>query len=434
MKNRHLSPVPSATLNVQHESRRLLACTVRVFGLHRLDLAMQVVEKTFEEAAAQAWFRIPPDPPAFHLALAKQKTHDAIRQQGLSGRLSKEVSLAVEGGHNMEEVLQKIFSETEVGHSRLALLFACCHPALPLRLRMALLLRTMYTFSEKDIQHFRHSDDLALLKELETAPDLLLQNGVLVNVPSPRNFPPRFEALLETVWHLFFEGFDHSEKTVFARRAICDAAFRLGSSLLEHPATDLPPTYALMSVLCMFSARFDVRRGRPSSFLFLDEKNRAKWNPALIDRGVAYYEKAGETDRNSEYHLLAQVLMEHTLAPHPRFTNWNRILDLYNILLHVRPTYHNHLCYAWSLAKNQQPSAAIQHLFSVPTFSGHLLEDWQTNALLGDFYRQAKNLREAISFYRSALQKAPTAALQRMLQKKILSLETGKMKKKKRKF
>ena len=434
MKKQHLYSISLTNLTGQHELRQLLAAFVRIVGLHRLALALELVGKTYEEAANQTCFRIPSNPMSFLLSIAKQKALEAVRLQNLTGRLSREVNLATETGQSLEDIFQAIFEEKTLEDNRLALLFACCHPALPLPLRKALVLKANFTFSEKDVQHFRHSDDLALLRQLDTATDLLLQHGVQSGIPSPGQFAPRFKAVLETIQALFFEGYEHSELTIFARRSFCDTAFQAGCLLLCNPATELPAAQALMSVLCLFSARFEPRRGRPPSFLFLDEKNRARWNPVLIDRGVAYYEKLGDPDQPDEHHLLARVLMEHTLAPHPRFTNWERILEHLQSLLDVNPSYHNQLCYAYSLAKNRQPDMAIQHLFAVPGFAEHLLEDWLTNALMGDFYRQAKNLRECARYYQVAQQKAPTASLKKLILRKMLSLTSGKAGRKKKKW
>ncbi len=426
MKKLHLFPPSLAHLTGQHEARQLLAALLRILGLHRLELALEIVTESFEAAALHPYFRLPSNPLNFLLIIAQQKMLDAVRVQNLTGRLSREVNFAMETGKPLELVLQEIFGEKTLEDSRLSLLFACCHPSLPLSLRKALVLKTNFTFSEKDIQQFRHSDDLRLLKELETAPDLILQHGVQSGVPTPGQLPARLAAVQETVLALFMEGYEHSELTIFARRSFCDTAFQVGSLLLAHSATELPTAYATMVTLCLLAARFEPRRGRPPSFLFLDEKNRAKWNPALIDQGVAYYEKAGDPNDLDEHHLLARVLMEHTLAPHPRFTNWERILEHLQLMLEVNPTYHYQLCVAYTLAKNGQPDMAIQHLFAVPTFAEHLPEDWLTNALLGEFYRQTKNLRECARYYQIAQQKAPTTALKKLIHRKMLSLTSNK--------
>jgi RNA polymerase sigma-70 factor (ECF subfamily) len=426
MKKLHLSPPTLAHLNGQHEARQLLAALLRILGLHRLELALEITAESFEEAALHPYFRLPPSPLNFLLSIAKRKTLEAVRMQNMTGRLSREVNFAIETGKPLEEVFHGIFEEKTLEDNRLALLFACCHPSLPLSLRKALVLKSNFTFSEKDIQQFRHSDDLRLLKELETSSELILQNGVQSGVPTPGQLPARLGSVQETLLSLFMDGYDHSELTIFARRSFCDTAFQVCSLLLAHPATTLPTTYATMTSLCLLAARFEPRRGRPPSFLFLDEKNRAKWSPQLIDQGVAYYEKAGDPDQPDDQHLLARVLMEHTLAPHPRFTNWERIAEHLQHLLEVHPTYEYHLCYAYTLAKNGDATLAIQHLYAAPGFGDHLPEDWLTNALMGDFYRQAKNLRECAKYYQVAQQKAPATALKKLLHRKMLSLTSNK--------
>lgn|GEM_PF-3058954 len=434
MKKLHLSSTPLAHLAGQHEARQILAALLRILGLHRLQLALEIVAETFDEAAQRTSFRLPSSPMGFLLSVAQQKTLEAVRLQNLTGRLSREVNFAVETGKPLEGVSHEIFEEKALGDNRLALLFASCHPALPLRLRLALLLRTNFTFTDKDIQHFRHSDDLALLHELEAAPELILQHGVQCGIPTPGQLPTRLAAVQETLLALFMEGYEHSDLTIFARRSFCDTAFQMGHLLLSNPATEVPTAYATMATLCLLAARFEPKRGRPPSFLFLDEKNRAKWDPKLIDQGVAFFEKAGEPAHADEQHLFARVLMEHTLAPHPRFTNWERILEHLQQLLDTHATYLYHLSYAYALSKNGEATSAIQHMYTAPGFGDHLPNDWLTNALMGDFYRQAKNLRECARYYQVAQQKAPSTALKKLIHRKMLSLTANKKASKKKKW
>ncbi|MCF8247444.1 MAG: hypothetical protein K9J37_20500 [Saprospiraceae bacterium] len=67
----------------------------------------------------------------------------------------------------------------------------------------------------------------------------------------------------------------------------------------------------------------------------------------------------------------------------------------------------------------------MQHI-PVPAFAEHLPENWLTNVLLGEFYRQAKNLPECARHYQIAQQKAPTTALKKLIHRKMLSLTTNK--------
>ncbi|MEK7255041.1 MAG: DUF6596 domain-containing protein [Bacteroidota bacterium] len=418
----------------RHEFQRLLAPVLRIFGLHKLHLATEIVNDVFENAAANLIFRLPGDLPAFLLELAKKKALEAARQPGGAQSFSMEISLALEAGQMLEALFDKIFTEKELPESRLGLLFACCHPALPVDLRHALILKTHCTFSEKDIQHLRPLADLAIFDELANAKDLILQNAVQVSVPSARTFSPRFEEVLHTLWLLFFEGFEHNQKTIFVCRGMCDQALRTAFSLLENPATCLPKTYGLLSVFCLLAARFDPRRGRSASLIFLEEKNRSKWNQSLIDRGVAYFEQAGMLDKTCEYQLFAQILMEHTLAPQVRFTNWFRLEELYLHLLKVNPQPKYHLQNAWVFSKSRSAGAALDYLFGTAGFSDWLLGDWQTSALVGEFHRQMKHPQEAVKFYRNAQNHAPTTALSRLLSKKILAVEQGKKRRRRKKI
>ena len=76
----------------RHESGRLVAALVRLFGPHNLELAEDVVQEALE-TALQAWkFHIPDNPSAWLNKVARNRALDVIRHSGIERRYADEFS------------------------------------------------------------------------------------------------------------------------------------------------------------------------------------------------------------------------------------------------------------------------------------------------------------------------------------------------------
>src|SRR5262249_56821011 len=98
----------------------------------------------------------------------------------------------------------------------------------------------------------------------------------------------RLEAVLQTLYLLFNEGYKASHGDELIRRELCDEAIRLTTLLVEHPTGNRPKTHALLSLMLLSGARLSARVDAEGNLLLLAEQDRSRWDKGMIQRGLAH--------------------------------------------------------------------------------------------------------------------------------------------------
>jgi len=116
--------------------------------LHDLQLAEDAAQEAFAAAAA-TWPRdgVPPKPGAWLTVTAWRKAIDQLRRD----RLLAERARALQAMDITREDLEKYEETLGMEDDRLRLIFACCHPALALEVRVALTLRYLAGLRTREI-------------------------------------------------------------------------------------------------------------------------------------------------------------------------------------------------------------------------------------------------------------------------------------------
>jgi len=134
----------------RHEAGKMVAVLTRIFGMHNLEMAEDVVQEAFLKAA-QTWKfnMLPENPAAWLMQVAKNKALDIIRREQRFNHLSAEVSAQLQ--LETDNTIEQFFLDTEIADSQLQLIFACCHPSLKEEDQVALTLKTISGFSVAEI-------------------------------------------------------------------------------------------------------------------------------------------------------------------------------------------------------------------------------------------------------------------------------------------
>jgi len=112
----------------RHESGKMIAVLTRIFGIHNLEMAEDVVQEAFLKAT-QVWrFELPDNPPAWLMKVAKNKALDVIRRQQNFRQYSQEVAQRLQT--EAESTIDQLFHDAEISDSQLRMIFTCCHPLL----------------------------------------------------------------------------------------------------------------------------------------------------------------------------------------------------------------------------------------------------------------------------------------------------------------
>src|SRR4051812_2877155 len=138
----------------RHEAGKLVSVLTSIFGIQRLQLAEDVVQEALVRAF-QTWpyYGIPKNPAAWLTQTAKNLALDLIRREKVFSDKQPQLIVFIEQWASECNEGDSPTFEHEIKDGRLRLMFACCHPSIPLEAQTALALKTLCGFSPAEIAH-----------------------------------------------------------------------------------------------------------------------------------------------------------------------------------------------------------------------------------------------------------------------------------------
>ncbi len=347
----------------RRESGRLVAILTRRFGIAHLHLAEDVVQDSLVKAM-QTWpyTGVPQNPSAWLLQTAKNRAFDHTRRSTLwRGKQAELVPLVEDCAQAALTVPPPQF-EDEIRDSQLRMMFVCGHPGLPPEAQVALILKILCGFGEKEIAAAFLVSEAAVTKRIVRARQYLREGGVAVELPPAAGLVARVDTVLQAIYLLFNEGYKASQGDSLLREDLCREAIRLGELLSAHPAGARPATHALLALMWLHAARLPGRTDDAGSLLLLVEQDRRLWDQAGIRRGLRYLAESGQGERVTRYHLEAGIAACHALAPEYLTTDWRQIVELYDQLLEMDDSPVVALNRAVAVAQLDGPHAGLRAL------------------------------------------------------------------------
>ena len=414
---------PEVTRLVDHlfrrEAGRLVAILTRHFGVAHLHLAEDVVQDALVKAM-QTWpfTGVPQNPSAWLLQTAKNRALDQTRRHSLWRGKQPELAPLVEDCLQSALTVPAPQFEDEIRDSQLRMMFVCCHPGLPAETQVALTLKTLCGFGEKEIAAAFLATADSVTKRLVRARQYLREQEVAVELPRAEALAPRVDTVLQALYLLFNEGYKASQGGSLLRASLCVEAIRLVELLTAHPLGDRPATHALLALMHLGTARLSARTGNGGSLLLLAEQDRALWDQAQIRRGMRHLAASGTGANVTRYHLEAGIAACHCLAPGFAATDWRQIVALYDLLLEQDGSPIVALNRAVAVAQADGPRAGLVALDGIRNRAA--LEHYHLfHAVAGQLWLDAgENGRAAAGFHR-ALELAALPAERALLEKRL---------------
>jgi RNA polymerase sigma-70 factor (ECF subfamily) len=383
----------------RRELGRLVSILSRRFGLQRLGLCEDAAQTALLQAT-QAWSsQLPDDPGAWLYRVAHNYVLDELRREKRDQRYLAEVQVG--------------YAQQEVRDDVLRLLCVCADPAIPPESQLVLALKTLCGFSIEEIALRLFQGQDAVSKRLQRARERLREHAEVRSIDAAR-----VPSVLHMLYLLFNEGYSSAQPDRVIRRELCDEALRLALMLEEDAAGALPETDALIALMCFHAARFDARVDGAGGLLLLEEQDRALWDRNLVERGVAHLAQSARGEALSRYHAEAGIAAEYCLAVSYSQTNWERIVQLYEVLERVAPSPLHVLNRAIALAEWKGPDAGLAALRSLEAPSW-LLGYYLWDATLGELYRRRGEADRALEHTRRALGAAPTNPEKALLERRL---------------
>lgn len=341
------------------ESPKLLARLARITG--NIDTAEELAQDVLV-AALERWPRdgVPDNPAAWLMQAAKHRGIDHVRQRRLHARKQDEfgIELTLHGADMQGDDAQR-FADDDIGDDLLRLVFASCHPVLPMDSRVALTLRLLGGLSTPEIARAFLQQEATVAQRIVRAKRTLAEKQVPFEVPRKSELPERLDAVLEVLYLVFNEGYAATSGEDWMRPALCEEALRLGRVLAGLLPRE-PEVFGLLALMELQASRIPARTRADGAPVLLAEQNRARWDRLQVQRGLQALEHARRLGgADGAYALQAALAACHARALRFEDTDWTGIAALYARLMRVAPSPVVELNRAVAVSRAQGAAVAL---------------------------------------------------------------------------
>ncbi|WP_439623352.1 RNA polymerase sigma factor [Gemmata sp.] len=396
------------------EYRRVFATLVRL--LRDFDLAEEAAHDAFA-AAVERWPAdgVPDNPRAWLVSTGRFKAIDAIRRRAHLAAVRPEVAdrIAAVAGANATRDARPVEDD------RLALVFACCHPALDRAVQVPLTLREVCGLTTDEIAAAFLVAPAAMAQRIVRGKAKVRDAGIPVAVPDGDDLPERLGSVLAVVYLVFNEGYSATAGPALTRADLSAEAIRLGR-LVADLLPD-PEAVGLLALMLLHESRRRTRATPGGDIVLLEDQDRGAWDRGLIAEGQALAERALTGGRAGFYALQAAIAAVHAGAATPAATDWVRIAALYDALLAANPTPVVELNRAVAVAMRDGPAAGLALVDQI-LGRGDLAGYHLAHAARADLLRRLGRTGDARAAYTRALELARQEPERRFLRKRLEQL------------
>ncbi len=396
----------------RHSYAKTVAILVRYFGLDQVEMAEDIVQDTLIEAM-EKWsiHAIPDNPEGWIMDVAKKKTINLIRrnqlfQTKIAPRLNTPVS----------------YADTIVSDSTLRMIFACCHPALPIESQISLALKTLCGLSVSEIARALLTTEGNINKRLYRAKKKFREEEIEYSIPIKTELNDRLDSVCKTLYVLFNEGYYAPHHKDVLRIDLCYDAVRLLKDV-ETTFADSAKVNSLLSLMLFSLARFESRLDQDDSLICLQDQNRKLWDQELIAQGMDYLSRAIQTAEVNPYQLQAGIAAEHCLSKDFESTNWQSIYQQYTLLESLNSTFlvkmNKQISY-YFMGRREEALTALQGLKKLPDFT----ETVSYYLTLGTLYLLSREKEKASGYLAKAFSLTQSEKEKEIIQRRVDSINS----------
>jgi RNA polymerase sigma-70 factor, ECF subfamily len=298
---------------------------------------------------------IPQSPEAWLMTVARRKLIDAGRRRR-SGEVATDHLRLV-----AEELEAATAGEPQIPDERLALMFACTHPAVDRGIRAPLMLQTILGFDAATIAAAFLVSPATMGQRLTRAKSKIRQAGIPFRVPERADLRERLESVLEAIYAAFAEGWSDPAGTEIRRRDLAHEGIWLGR-LVVTLLPDEPEAIGLLALMLHAEARRGARRNARGEYVPLAEQEPAAWDAQLIEEAEALLLRASAMGRIGRYQLEAAVQSAHVVRRRSGSSDWAAIERLYDALSMITDSPVVAINRAIAVAETRGPAAGLAAL------------------------------------------------------------------------
>ena len=269
----------------------------------------------------------PANPEAWLLTVARRKIIDLFRSRRRDETAFEQLQIMSDG-------LDAAADAAEIPDQRLALMFACAHPAIDAGIRAPLILQVVLGLDAKTIASAFLASPAAMSKRLVRAKEKIRQAGIPFRVPEREELPGRLGAVLDAIYAAFTEGWTDPGGADVIRRDLTGEALFL-ARLVTELLPEEPEALGLLALMLHAEARRGARRQAYGEYVPLAEQDPALWNSRMMVEAEALLHRAGALGCIGRYQLEAALQSAHVYRCRTDRANWAEVVQLYDALYAV---------------------------------------------------------------------------------------------------
>ncbi|MEU4624036.1 DUF6596 domain-containing protein [Actinoplanes sp. NPDC023801] len=293
---------------------------------------LDVAEEALQDAVAEALRRweadgVPDNPAGWLVTTAWRKAIDRLRRDA-SGREKEAVAAG-------DPTWGPAWPPS--GDDRLALVFACCHPALPEASRIALTLHVVAGLSAETVAAAFLLPKATAAQRLVRAKRHLKEHGIRVETPPPHEYGSRLRSAASVIYLIYNEGYLASSSDTAERRELAREGLELGRQLAALMPYE-PEAAGLAALLELHESRAAARFDGAGRMVLLADQDRSSWDRPLIASALRRLARVASLNRPGPFQVEAAIAAQHAVAPSWAGSDWGTVRKLYDLLAGFRPT------------------------------------------------------------------------------------------------
>jgi predicted RNA polymerase sigma factor len=357
----------------------------------------------------------PENPEAWLLTVARRKFIDSFRGRRRGEAAAEQLQVMAEGLDDGPTA--------EIPDKRLALMFACAHPAIDAGIRAPLILQAVLGLDAATIASAFLIAPAAMSQRLVRAKSKISQAGIPFRIPEHEELAARLETVLDAIYAAFAEGWIDAAGTDVARRDLAEEALflcRLVTALL--PAE--PEALGLLALMLYAEARRPARRTSQGEYVPLADQEPALWDSPMIDEAETLLSRARTLGSIGRYQLEAALQSAHVFRRRTGRSNWADVVALYDALFAFSGSPVVAINRALAIAETHGAAAALNVIEEVSA-DPRLAEYQPYWAARAELFARTGAQSEARHAYQIAIGLERDDAVRRFLQKRQAGLGTG---------